>query len=173
MAGESTDSTEYSFFSISMRLTDAGHEHVEDIVGLIFKYLVLLKEDGVHEWIFNELVAINGTEFHYQDKIDPISYVTGTVSSMRLFPPEEWLVGSALPSKYAPQRIMMILDQLSPERVRIFWESKKFEGSTTSAEPWYNTSYSVENVIPSVIQVRLLKYHFLYCTPVILFHLAY
>jgi hypothetical protein len=25
MAGESTDSTEYSFFSISMRLTDAGH----------------------------------------------------------------------------------------------------------------------------------------------------
>ena len=37
---------------------------------------------------------------------------------------------------------------------RIFWESKKFEGSTTSAEPWYNTSYSVENVTPSVIQVR-------------------
>ncbi|PAN28164.1 hypothetical protein PAHAL_5G135500 [Panicum hallii] len=128
MAGESTDSTEYSFFSISMRLTDAGHEHVEDIVGLIFKYLVLLKEDGVHEWIFNEL-----------------------------FPPEEWLVGSALPSKYAPQRIMMILDQLSPERVRIFWESKKFEGSTTSAEPWYNTSYSVENVIPSVIQQWIQK----------------
>jgi insulysin len=28
---------------------------VEDIVGLIFKYLVLLKEDGVHEWIFNEV----------------------------------------------------------------------------------------------------------------------
>jgi hypothetical protein len=37
---------------------------------------------------------------------------------LQLFPPEEWLVGSALPSKYAPQRISMILDQLSPERVR-------------------------------------------------------
>ncbi|CAO2178017.1 unnamed protein product [Urochloa humidicola] len=157
MAGESTDSTEYSFFSISMRLTDAGHEHVEDIIGLIFKYLLLLKEDGVHEWIFNELVAINETEFHYQDKVQPISYVMGTVSSMRLFPPEEWLVGSALPSKYAPERISMILDQLSPERVRIFWESKKFEGSTTSSEPWYNTSYSVENVTPSVIQKWIQK----------------
>ncbi|CAO1946196.1 unnamed protein product [Urochloa humidicola] len=157
MAGESTDSTEYSFFSISMRLTDAGHEHVEDIIGLIFKYLLLLKEDGVHEWIFNELVAINETEFHYQDKVPPISYVMGTVSSMRLFPPEEWLVGSALPSKYAPERISMILDQLSPERVRIFWESKKFEGSTTSSEPWYNTSYSVENVTPSVIQKWIQK----------------
>jgi len=28
---------------------------MEDIVGLIFKYLFLLKEDGVHEWIFNEV----------------------------------------------------------------------------------------------------------------------
>ncbi|KAJ1285684.1 hypothetical protein BS78_03G296100 [Paspalum vaginatum] len=157
MAGESTDSTEYSFFSVSMRLTDAGHEHMEDIVGLIFKYLVLLKEDGIQEWIFNELAAINETEFHYQDKVHPISYVMRTVSSMRLFPPEEWLVGAALPSKYAPQRINMILNELSPERVRIFWESKKFEGSTSSAEHWYNTSYSVENVAPSVIQQWIKK----------------
>lgn len=89
MAGEGTDSTEYSFFEISMRLTDAGHglfssifvylnqhnyfnlnnlmffkplmpicfisEHMEDIVGLIFQYLLLLKQDGVQEWIFNEV----------------------------------------------------------------------------------------------------------------------
>ncbi|CAD6236516.1 unnamed protein product [Miscanthus lutarioriparius] len=157
MAGESTDSNEYSFFSVSMRLTDAGHEHMEDIVGLIFKYLHLLKEDGVHEWIFNELVAINEMEFHYQDKVHPINYVMHTVSTMRLFPPEEWLVGAALPSKYAPQRINMILDQLSPETVRIFWESKKFEGSTSSVEPWYNTPYSVENVTPSVIQQWIKK----------------
>jgi hypothetical protein len=31
-------------------------ERMEDIVGLIFKYLHLLKEDGVHEWIFNEVM---------------------------------------------------------------------------------------------------------------------
>jgi len=29
---------------------------MEDIVGLIFNYLHLLKEDGVHEWIFNEVM---------------------------------------------------------------------------------------------------------------------
>ncbi|KAK3162116.1 hypothetical protein QOZ80_1BG0085710 [Eleusine coracana subsp. coracana] len=151
-AGEGSDSTQYSFFSVSMRLTDAGHEHVEDIFGLIFKYILLLKENGVHEWIFNELVAINEMEFHYQDKVHPISYVTNTVSSMRLFPPEEWLVGASLPSKFTPERINMILDELSPERVRIFWESKKFEGHTNSVEPWYSTSYSVENITPSMIQ---------------------
>ncbi|KAG8078140.1 hypothetical protein GUJ93_ZPchr0007g4925 [Zizania palustris] len=152
MAGEGSDSTQYSFFSISMRLTDAGHEHMEDIVGLVFKYLLLLKESGIHGWIFDELVVINEMEFHYQDKVHPISYVTNTVSTMRLFPPEEWLVGASLPSKYAPNRIKMVLDELSAESVRILWESKKFKGSTDSVEPWYSTAYSVENVTPSMIQ---------------------
>jgi insulysin len=117
-AGAGSDSNEYSFFSVSMRLTDLGHEHMDDIIGLVFKYLRLLKQDGIHEWIFDELVSINETAFHYQDKVRPISYVKNTVSNMLLFPPEEWLVGASLPSKYAPHTINKILDELSPERVR-------------------------------------------------------
>ncbi|VAH64721.1 unnamed protein product [Triticum turgidum subsp. durum] len=132
-------------------------DHMEDIIGMVFKYIHLLKEDGIHEWIFDELASINETEFHYQDKVHPISYVTATVSSMRLFPPEEWLVGESLPSKYAPNRINMILDELSPERVRILCESKKFEGSTNCAEPWYNTSYAIENVTPYMIKQWIQK----------------
>lgn len=31
-------------------------EHIEDIIGLVFKYLHLIKEDGVHEWIFDEVI---------------------------------------------------------------------------------------------------------------------
>ena len=30
-------------------------DHMEDIIGLVFKYLHLLKEDGIHEWIFDEV----------------------------------------------------------------------------------------------------------------------
>uniref|UniRef100_A0A0D3EUR7 Peptidase M16 N-terminal domain-containing protein n=1 Tax=Oryza barthii TaxID=65489 RepID=A0A0D3EUR7_9ORYZ len=132
-------------------------EHMEDIIGLVFKYILLLKENGIHEWIYDELVAINETEFHYQDKVHPISYVTDIVTTMQSFPPEEWLVGASLPSKYAPNRINMILDELSAERVRILWESKKFEGTTDSVEPWYSTAYSVENVTPSMIQQWIQK----------------
>uniref|UniRef100_A0ACD5WHF8 Uncharacterized protein n=1 Tax=Avena sativa TaxID=4498 RepID=A0ACD5WHF8_AVESA len=156
-AGAGSDSNEYSFFSVSMRLTDLGHEHMDDIIGLVFKYLRLLKQDGIHEWIFDELVSINETAFHYQDKVRPISYVKNTASNMLLFPPEEWLVGASLPSKYAPHTINKILDELSPERVRILCQSKKFEGSTDCAEPWYNTLYSVENVTPQMIQQWIQK----------------
>jgi hypothetical protein len=46
------------------------------------------------------------------------------------------------------------LPLLSIFPIRIFWESKKFEGKTKLAEPWYGTSYSVEVVPPSIIQVH-------------------
>jgi hypothetical protein len=38
--------------------------------------------------------------------------------------------------------------------VRIFWESKKFEGLTDLAEPWYGTSYSVQKITSDTIKVR-------------------
>ncbi|KAJ3696077.1 hypothetical protein LUZ60_001454 [Juncus effusus] len=151
-AGEGSDSNEYSFFEICMRLTDEGHDHMEDIVGIIFKYIALLKESGIHEWIFNEIASINEAEFHYQDKVQPLSYALFVNGSMPHYPPEEWLGGSSLLLKFDPSLIQKILDELSFDKVRIFWESKKFEGTVDLTEPWYGTQYSVQNCTPEIIQ---------------------
>ncbi|MBA0642157.1 hypothetical protein Goklo_026595, partial [Gossypium klotzschianum] len=69
-----------------------------------------------------------------------------------IYPPKDWLVGSLLPSDFNPAIIQKILNELSPENVRIFWESKKFEGLTDKVEPWYGTAYSIEKVSSSKIQ---------------------
>ncbi|TVU38355.1 hypothetical protein EJB05_11718 [Eragrostis curvula] len=122
-AGEGDWNYEFSFFSVVIELTDVGHEHMEDVVGLLFRYITLLQTSGVPKWIFDEI-----------------------------FPPEDWLVASSVPSKFSPDSIQKILNELTPENVRIFWESKKFEGQTNLTEPWYGTSYSVEAVHPSTIQ---------------------
>ncbi|XP_073115983.1 insulin-degrading enzyme-like 1, peroxisomal [Elaeis guineensis] len=82
-AGEGDWSLEFSFFYVSIELTDAGHEHIEDIVGLLFKYILLLQNSGVMKWIFDELVAICETGFHYRDKIPPIHYVVNIASNMQ------------------------------------------------------------------------------------------
>ncbi|KAJ8637986.1 hypothetical protein MRB53_012253 [Persea americana] len=150
-AGEGEWSYKFSFFQVVIDLTDAGHDHMRDIVGLLFKYIILLQKSGVQKWIFDELSAISETEFHYKDKIPPSYYVVGIASSMRLFPPEDWLVGD-LPRKFVPATIQMVLDELTPDNVRIFWESKKFEGSTGMVEPWYGTAYSVEKIAGATIQ---------------------
>ncbi|MCL7036080.1 hypothetical protein MKW94_027516 [Papaver nudicaule] len=151
-AGEDDWSNEYAFFKVTIDLTDAGNEHMEDIVGLLFKYVILLQQSGVNKWIFDELSAFCETAFHYQDKTRPINYVAKVSSNMQLYPAKDWLVGSSLPSKFSSGIIQMILDELTAENVRIFWESKKFEGQTDIVEPWYGTGYSLENVNSSVIQ---------------------
>ncbi|XP_065857440.1 insulin-degrading enzyme-like 1, peroxisomal isoform X2 [Euphorbia lathyris] len=156
-AGEGDWTRDFSFFKVSIDLTDAGHEHMQDIVGLLFKYISLLQQTGVCKWIFDELAAVCETIFHYQDKTPPIDYVVKLSSNMELYPPKDWLVGSSLPSKFTPSIIQMVLDQLSPSNVRIFWESKKFEGQTERVEPWYGTAYSVENITSLMIEEWMLS----------------
>ncbi|KAL1225285.1 Insulin-degrading enzyme-like 2 [Cardamine amara subsp. amara] len=151
-AGEGDWSLEYSFFNVSIDLTDAGHEHMQDILGLLFRHIKLLQQSGVSQWIFDELSAISEAEFHYQAKIDPISYVVDISSNMRIYPTKHWLVGSSLPSKFSPATVQNVLDELSPNNVRIFWESNKFEGETDKVELWYNTAYSLEKITKFTIQ---------------------
>ncbi|MFQ6656179.1 hypothetical protein Gotur_026399 [Gossypium turneri] len=125
---------------------------MQDVIGLLFRYIQLLQESGVCKWIFDELSAICETGFHYKDKISPMYYVLNISSNMQRYPEKDWLVGSSLPSDFNPTTIQKILNELSPESVRIFWESKKFEGLTDKVEPWYGTAYSIEKVSPSTIQ---------------------
>ncbi|KAK4281882.1 hypothetical protein QN277_013328 [Acacia crassicarpa] len=156
-AGESDLNLDFSFFKVVVDLTDAGHDHIQDIIGLLFKYIELLRHSGVCQWIFDELSSVCETTFHYQDKTRPISYVVNIASNMQLYPPKDWLVGSALPSKFNPSVIQMVLNQLSPDNVRIFWESKNFEGHTDKVEPWYGTTYSIERITSSTIQEWVLS----------------
>ncbi|KAM0027550.1 putative insulysin [Helianthus debilis subsp. tardiflorus] len=151
-AGESDWTLDFSFFKVGIDLTDAGHENVEHIVGLLFKYILLLQQSGVSKWIFDELSAICETTFHYQDKTPPIDYVVKCSSNMQLYPARDWLVGSSLPSNFTPTVIQSMLNELTPNNVRIFWESTNFEGHTDQTEPWYGTAYSVEKITGSIIQ---------------------
>ncbi|KAI3760627.1 hypothetical protein L1987_51025 [Smallanthus sonchifolius] len=151
-AGESDWTLDFSFFKVVIDLTDAGHANVEHIIGLLFRYISLLQQSGVCKWIFEELSAICEMTFHYQDKVPPIDYVVKCSSNMQLYPIKDWLVGSSLPSNFTPGVIQSMLNELTPNSVRIFWESTNFEGHTDLTEPWYGTAYSVEKITGSIIQ---------------------
>ncbi|GJZ04975.1 insulin-degrading enzyme-like protein 1, peroxisomal, partial [Tanacetum coccineum] len=101
--------------------------------------------------------AICDMTFHYQDKIPPMDYVVKLSSNMQLYPAKDWLVGSSLPSNFSPEVIQSILNELTPNNVRIFWESTNFEGHTDQKEPWYGTAYSVEKITGSIIQEWMKK----------------
>ncbi|XP_062166020.1 insulin-degrading enzyme-like 1, peroxisomal isoform X1 [Alnus glutinosa] len=155
-AGEAACDLEFAFFKVIIDLTDAGHEHMQAIIGLLFKYIHLVQQSGICKWIFDELSAVCETKFHYQDKISPLDYAVNVASKMQMYPPKDWLVGSSLPSIFGPDTIQMVLKELSIDNVRIFWESKNFEGHTDKVEPWYGTAYVIEKITGSMIQEWML-----------------
>ncbi|KAI3750269.1 hypothetical protein L2E82_20902 [Cichorium intybus] len=156
-AYESDITMECSFFMVFIELSDAGHANVEHIIGLLFKYISLLQQSGVCKWIFDELSANCEMAFHYQDKVPPIDYVVEISSNMLLYPSKDWLVGASLPSKFSPEVIQSVLNELTPNNVRIIWESRNFGGHTDLTEPWYGTAYSVEKITGSIIQEWMEK----------------
>lgn len=145
-AGERDQSLEYAFFIVSIELTDLGQSQVEDVIGLTFQYIKILQEEGAAEWIFQEVKALREINFHFQDKNAPVDYVTHLAHNMQLYPPEDWLVGSSLPSIFNVDSIMKVVRMLTPENARILWASKEFEQKTTDVEPWYGTPFSIENI---------------------------
>ncbi|XP_019186724.1 PREDICTED: insulin-degrading enzyme-like 1, peroxisomal [Ipomoea nil] len=151
-ASESGISRLFSFFEVYIKLTDVGNDHVQEIVGLLFKYISLLHEKGACKWIFEELSAMSETDFHYQDNSQPIDYVVHIASNMQDYPPKDWLVESSLLLKFNPKIIETVLNELTPYNVRIFWISPKFEGHTNCTEPWYGTAYSTEKITGSTIE---------------------
>ncbi|KAL5708137.1 insulysin [Ranunculus cassubicifolius] len=156
-AGEGDWTYEFSFFKVNIDLTDLGHDHMEDVVGLLFKYILLLRNSGVQKWVFDELSAIAETVFHFKDKIRAIDYVCNIASNMQIYPPKDWLVASSLPSEYSPELIQTILDELTPNNVRIFWASQAFKTHTDKVEPWYGTEYSIQKLSTSMIQEWIEK----------------
>ena len=46
----------------------------------------------------------------------------------------------------------MVLDQLVPNKSKIFWASKQFEGQTNEIEPWCGTAFSVENINDDLVK---------------------
>ncbi|CAL1352436.1 unnamed protein product [Linum trigynum] len=151
-ASEGDCTSDFSVFEVAIDLTDAGHEHMQDVVGLLFKYIMLLQRSGVCKWIFDELAAVSQTEFNYRDKNDPINYIVGISYYMHKYPPEDWLVQSSMPTDFNPSTIQMHLDQLSQDNFRIFWISKKFEAEAQTVEPWFGTRYGIEKITSSTIQ---------------------
>ncbi|KAG6550830.1 hypothetical protein Mapa_007626 [Marchantia paleacea] len=60
-----------AFFNVQVQLTDVGQIHMQEIVDFIFQYLKILRNEGIAEWIFEEIQALSNMKFHFRGKISP------------------------------------------------------------------------------------------------------
>jgi insulysin len=149
-SGEGRGCSDWSSFSISIELTDAGMENINDVVQIVFAYISLLKADGVKGWIYDECHTVASCQFRFLSKRNPQDYVTSLASAMQIYPGHHVLSGPYKLYNYDPQMIQEFLNYLVPENMILSITSKAFEGKTDQKEKWYGTEYKIDTLSPEL-----------------------
>ncbi|KHJ91249.1 peptidase M16 inactive domain protein [Oesophagostomum dentatum] len=150
-AGETTLAKGFGAFDIHVDLSVDGLSHTEDIVALVFSYIGLLRRTGAQDWVHEELKELGEIKFRFKDKENPMSLATKVASEMRHVAVEDILSWRYLLPEFKPDRIMEIVNMLTPENMFYTVVAKKFEGRKENIkEPVYGTEMRILDVDKSM-----------------------
>lgn len=144
--GPRNGSKGFAFFLISVELTEEGLEHTDEIIGLIFQYLKMLRESGPQKWTFDETKSINEMRFRFKDKESPINYVEYVAQNLQYYSLQEVLFADYDLSEWKPELVDRVLENLVPEKTQVSIISQKFSDIANDTEKWYGTKYHSEPI---------------------------
>eukprot|EP00761_Pharyngomonas_kirbyi_P008215 gb/GECH01008226.1/.p1 GENE.gb/GECH01008226.1/~~gb/GECH01008226.1/.p1 ORF type:complete len:885 (+),score=190.80 gb/GECH01008226.1/:1-2655(+) len=151
-SGEAHSGTDYSTFLVQISLTEEGDQHVSEIIDDVYRYINLLRQEGVKKWIFDESASLSDIEFRFAERIQPFFYSSKIAGSMQIFEPRDIIAGASKIREYDHDLLEDFLQYLTPENHLSFHISKQHDGNTDYVEPWYETRYSVEYLSSSRIE---------------------
>jgi len=152
-AGDGRSCSDWSSFHISVDLTEAGFDHIHQVIHVIFIYISMLKQRGVQDWIYHETCTVAACNFRFLSKRNPSDYTSTMANHMQDFPLEHVISGPYLLYDYDPELIQQFMQQFHPGNMLVTISSQTFVGKTTYTEPWYGTAYSMENISEDLINL--------------------
>lgn len=130
-----------ALFYIEVKLTEAGVKNYQRVVQMTHTALAKFRAEGAQEWVFDELKQLSDLNFRFQEKGEPIRYVSGLADTMHDYDMRDWLRGGRYLETYNANLIQDLLDSLTPERALITVSYPGIETDTLS--PYYDTPYAV------------------------------
>lgn len=149
-AGAQFDTKEHALLSISMDLTKKGLKNQQLILEALFSYIDLIKREGIKKRYFDEQATMASIRFEFQEKADPIHYVTGLASALQHIPAQEVLVDNYVLNNFDEELYRQYLDYLTPKNMLISISNKDVEGNQSSE--WYEASYKTEKLPAKLVK---------------------
>ncbi|MBY6064391.1 insulinase family protein [Pseudidiomarina sediminum] len=134
----------YGVFTVNLNLTDQGMQHREAITALLMQYIELIKTEGVDEKYFQEIRTSLANQFRFLEKSDEFGYVSNLAEAMQNRPAEMAIAAPFHYDAFDADAIRAVLDQLTPERLRIWYVSK--QEPHDSELHYYNGKYKVVTI---------------------------
>ncbi|EPS63741.1 hypothetical protein M569_11043, partial [Genlisea aurea] len=140
-------------FGMSIHLTDSGIEKIFEIIGLIYQYIKLLRQDDHQEWIFKELQDIGNMEFRFAEEQPQDDYAASLAENLHVYPPAHAIYGEYAYEVWDQQLIEYLLGFFKPGNMRVDILTKSFEKSDDiHREPWFGSQYVEEDIPLSVME---------------------
>ncbi len=145
-----TDGAQPTFYGqdgilrINIDATHQGMEQRDRIIGATLAYLELLRNEGVQQRYYDEYQLLTKREFDQQSPPQPMQQAVHASALLHKFPAAHVNNLHAHFGGYKPKMIRAVLEQLRPERMRL-WHISENEPVDT-AIPYFEGRYSVADI---------------------------
>lgn len=152
-AGSSVQTSSFSFFSLSISLTEDGIHQVDAIIQLVFAYIDLIKKEKNTSLkrYYEEIKKVSSIGFQYQEKSPPISLVNRLAEDMGYIPAVDVVAAKWIHDGYSEKLNQSILSRLVPENLQVLVITNKLK-EADQKEKWYGTSYLVQDTLSSQVK---------------------
>ena len=128
-------------FDIDVDLTDEGKQHVDDIVTEAFRYINLLRAQGLQSWRVDEMRQLKDLDFRFREKAPASSEVLSLASNLLNYPADLALKGPYLVTDFDRKTTSSLAGLLRPDNMRLIVVDQDLK--TDRTEPFYQTAYRV------------------------------
>ena len=149
-AGEGLDYDGGTQFNVGIELTEAGAEHIDDIVELVYQTIARIRDGGIENWLYREQQLVDTQRFRFRELPQPINEVSHLAGNLHDYPAAEVIRGDYLMEQFEPQRIAALLEQMTPARMVLTYSAP--EAKVDRLSKYYATPYSVQTLPPQRIQ---------------------
>ncbi|MGB1272048.1 MAG: insulinase family protein, partial [Endozoicomonas sp.] len=141
---------EFSEFTVRVELTHKGLDQVDEITGMVFDYLDLIRREGLQQRLFDESKQIAELGFRYQEDRNPQQTVSALAARMHYLPAEHILDANYLYESFDASLIEDFLSQMTPANLRQVVIAQGLP--TDQVEPYFETHYSIHKLPGNLIK---------------------
>lgn len=139
-----------ALFSVDIALTPEGYKHQQQIVEMFFAWVALIREQGIESWRYAERAQLSNIAFRFQEKQNPVSYVSALSSMMQRYPVSDVLQANYVMNEFDAELVTEISSLLNVDNLMLRLTAP--EVHTDQISVMYQTPYAVSEIAVSVQQ---------------------
>ena len=145
-AGGGIEGSNFKDFNINLQLSEQGLLAIDQIIGALFAYIKLIKQQGMNAWRIEEISTLNHLLWQYGEGQKPIDEALKLSHNLFDYPPQHCLAGDYILDQPALTAVEQLLAYFCPDNMRIKLIHQHQQTNKTAR--WYHTPYAIEKISP-------------------------